>query len=370
MLTRNARHCNIAVSSRRLPSAAAIPYAIAGSLGIALASAAGSSASAAESALDHSRICSSTTTLAFQACKDSVSDEFRLASAICLNIGDADERDKCQDTADDARRDGNAECRDQKDARRNVCQLLGEGRYDPDFDPELFTDPFSNTNPYFPLAVGNQSEFVGGGETDVVEVLDHTKLIEGVTCAVVHDQVLVDDIVTEDTDDWFAQAKEGSVWYCGEETKEYETFDGDNPVIPELVNTDGSFKAGRDGDKPGIAFLGSPQQGQTYRQEFSLSNAEDMAQIVSTKYQYGDDDDLDHLVPPDLANLLCHGDCIVVFEFTPLSPDAAERKYYAPQIGVFLEVDLEAEAISQLVACNYDPRCAQLPPPPPSATGH
>jgi hypothetical protein len=348
MLTRNACHCKV-------------PWALAGIFGIAFASA--SAPVAADAAPDHAHVCSATTSLAFDACLASARDEFSLATAICLNIGDEDEREQCQKDAEQSRHDANAECRDQKQARRDVCSLLGEGRYDPEFDPELFTDPFSNTNPYFPLAAGNQSRFVGGGEVNLVEVLDETKSIEGVACAVVHDQVLVDDLVTEDTHDWFAQAISGDVWYCGEETAEFETFDGDDPVVPELVNIDGSFKAGRGGDKAGIAFLATPQVGRTYRQEFSLSNAEDMAQIVSTTYRFGEDPDLDDLVPADLANLLCDGDCIVVYEFTPLSPDAAERKYYAPHIGVFLEVDLTAEEISQLVDCNYDARCAELPPP-------
>lgn len=318
------------------------------------------------SADSRNHVCSATTTLAFSACKNSVSEEFQLAKAICLNIGDEVARDACDDDADQAREDGNAECRDQRDARHDVCQLLGEARYDPAFDPELFTDPFANTNPYFPIAVGNTRAYAGGGEAVSIEVLADTKSIDGVTCAVVHDQVLVAGFITEDTDDWFAQANDGAVWYCGEETQEYETFDGDNPIVPELVNIDGSFKAGRGGDKAGIAFQSTPQVGQVYRQEFSLSNAEDMAQVLSTSYRYGDDAELDRFVPADLANLLCAGDCVVIYEFTALEPDAAERKYYAPHIGEFLTVDLAAESISQLYACNYDPRCANLPPPPPT----
>jgi hypothetical protein len=315
---------------------------------------------------NHNHFCSATTTLAFSACKNSVSDEFQLAKAICLNIGDDDERDTCEDAAQQARNDGNSECRDQRDARDDVCDLLGEGRYDPDFNPDLFTDPFANTNVYFPLAVGNTRGYFGGGETVSIEVLDQTKSIAGVTCGVVHDQVTVAGFIIEDTNDWFAQAKDGTVWYCGEETKEYETFDGDNPIVPELVNIDGSFKAGRGGDKAGIAFLGTPETDQAYRQEFSLSNAEDIAQVLSTSYRYGDDAELDRFVPADLANLLCDGDCVVTYETTALEPDAAERKYYSPNIGEFLTVDLVAETTSQLFACNYDPRCASLPPPPPT----
>jgi hypothetical protein len=37
------------------------------------------------------------------------------------------------------------------------------------------------------------------------------------------------------------------------------------------------------------------------------------------------------------------------------------RKYYAPGIGVFLEV--EAGEVNRLVGCNVDPRCATLPQP-------
>jgi hypothetical protein len=319
---------------------------------------------AADADTDHAHVCSATATLAFSACQNSVADEFQLAKAICLNLDDEEERDKCEDEAEQAHDDGRALCRDQRHARRDVCRLLGEGRYDPEFDPELFTDPYENTNLYFPLAVGNQSEFVGADETVLIEVLDETKSIEGVTCAVVSDRVYVDEFVIEDTNDWFAQAKDGDVWYCGEETAEYETFEGDEPIVPELVSIDGSFKAGRGGDKAGIAFLGMPHNGRTYRQEFSLSNAEDLATILSTSYQYGVDPELDHLVPADLANLLCAGDCVVTYEFTPLDPEGAERKYYAPHIGQFLTVDLVSDTISQLVDCNYDPRCADLPQPP------
>ena len=61
-----------------------------------------------------------------------------------------------------------------------------------------------------------------------------------------------------------AQAKDGAVWYCGEETASFDTFRGDRPQTPELVSIDGSFKAGRDGDKPGIIFQRAPAPGQVY----------------------------------------------------------------------------------------------------------
>jgi hypothetical protein len=334
---------------------------------ITLAGLAAASAAAADAESTHARYCSTTTALAFLACRNANQDSFQIATAICLNLADEDERKKCEDDAEEAREEGHDLCRDQQHARRDVCRLIGEARYDPDFDPDLFDEDFGNTNPYYPLAVGNQREYEGDGETVSIEVLDRTKSIEGVTCLVVNDRVFVDGVVVEDTDDWFAQAKNGDVWYCGEEVKDYETFEDDDPVLPELVSIDGLFKAGRDGDKPGIVFRDMPRRNEAYRQEFSLGNAEDVAHVVSVSYRYGVDAELDRFVPEDLANLLCAaGDCVVVHEFSALEPQASERKFYAAHIGEFLGIDLVNGTTVQLVDCNYDLRCAQLPPPVPA----
>ena len=178
--------------------------------------------------------------------------------------------------------------------RLDACKVLGQGRYDPDFDPALFDDPKNPTspNPYFPLEVGNLWEYRGASEVNTVEVLDQTKLIDGVHCLVVNDQVFKDGDLVEDTDDWFAAAKDGNVWYCGEEVKDFESFDGDDPRLPELVSIDGSFKAGRERDKPGIIFQATPDAGQSYLEEFSLGNAEDVTDVLSTTFPLGADPEL------------------------------------------------------------------------------
>ena len=50
----------------------------------------------------------------------------------------------------------------------------------------------------------------------------NTRVIDGVTCVEVHDSVLTDGELTENTLDWFAQDKDGNVWYLGENTAELE----------------------------------------------------------------------------------------------------------------------------------------------------
>jgi hypothetical protein len=311
------------------------------------------------------RICSTTALLLFHACRSEVRDDLYVAKAKCLNVSQSEERDGCNGDAKQAFREGSQLCSEQREERLEACGSLGEGRYDPDFSPERFDDPRapSRPNPYFPLGVGNVWTYAGGSERNQVEVLRETKDVDGVTCIVLRDRVFHEGDLMEDTDDWFAAARDGSVWYCGEEVKDFELFDGDDPRLPELVSIDGSFKAGRDGDKAGIIFLADPRPGDVYLEEFSLGNAEDLTEILSTTYAYGADAELDSGVPRELAERFCRGDCVVTRNSSLLEPGVFARKYHARGIGVFLEVDPENGEVNQLVDCNFDPRCENLPQP-------
>ena len=309
--------------------------------------------------------CSSTALTQWGACGHEVSDDFLTANAVCINVLDRAERLDCFREARMARTEGNQLCREQLRARRGLCRSLGEDRYDPDFDPAVFDSDFANPtnpNPYFPLGIGNRWEF-GGAEVVKVEVLAKTKLILGVTCIVVNDRVEIGGKVVEDTDDWFGQRKSGAVDYCGESSRSFETFTGDVPEDPELVEVAGSWKAGRDGALAGTAFLAAPAVSKVYRQEFSPGDAEDIAVVLSTTYAFGSDATLDQHVPPALADLLCAAhDCVVTGESTPIDPAGFERKYYARGIGLFLGIHPASADVVRLVGCNFDSRCATLPP--------
>jgi hypothetical protein len=209
--------------------------------------------------------------------------------------------------------------------------------------------------------MGNEWEYRSAGETVSVKVLNETKPIEGVRCVVLRDIVREAGQVIEATDDWFAQAKDGTVWYCGEEVKNFETFAGDRPARPELVSVEGSFKAGREGAKPGIIFLAAPARDDVYREEFALRNAEDISVVLSTTYAFGSEPELDRFVPRQLARRLCAGDCVVTRNISLLEPGVEARKYYAPGIGMFLEVKPDSGEVERLVSCNVSPRCAGLP---------
>ena len=70
-----------------------------------------------------------------------------------------------------------------------------------------------------------------------------------------------------------------------------------------------------------------------YRQEFALREAEDAAQIVL----------LNGTARVPAAS--CAGDCLVTREFTPIDPEAEEYKYYAPGVGLILEVGQDGSRV-------------------------
>ena len=290
----------------------------------------------------HSRVfCSTTAAFLLKACANQVRDDFWATKAGCINIRKERAGRRCRRLAQSEREEGFEDCDDQNAARLELCGDLGEARYDPRFKPARFVDPLKiglsvDPNPYFPLEQGREWVYEGGGETITVTVTTQTKLIGGVTCLVVNDTVVEDGVVTEDTDDWYAQDLDGNVWYCGEISLEFELQKGE--AISELVGIEGSWKALRDLAEPGILMKAVPQVGDVYRQELALGDAEDAAEVLSVTAS---------ATAPAAS---CANDCVKTRDFSPLEPDALERKFYAPGIGLILEVDQETGERVELVS--------------------
>ena len=194
--------------------------------------------------------------------------------------------------------------------------------YAPTIDPASFVEAVDNA--YFPLVPGTRWVFEGSGdaqkEVDRVTVLDETRVVMGVTCVVVRDEVTLDGEPVELTDDWYAQDADGNVWYFGEETAEYE--DG------KVVSTEGSWEAGVDGAQPGIVMPADPVIGVAYRQEYYAGEAEDMGRAVDVGQQLE--------VPAGSFE-----EVLVTEDWTPLEPDVLERKFYAPGVGQIAERQVE-----------------------------
>lgn len=186
--------------------------------------------------------------------------------------------------------------------------------YNPIINPTNFVA--SVDNPFFPLSPGSKFTYERqteeGLEHNEVVVLEETKEILGVNTTAVQDTVWLDGEVSEDTTDWYAQDKDGNVWYFGEDTKEYSNGD--------VSSTAGTWMAGVDGSMPGIIMPANPQIGVEYRQEYYAGEAEDMAKVVS----------LNESVSVPYGSF---EGCLRTEEWTPLEPGVLEAKIYCPGVG-------------------------------------
>ena len=175
-------------------------------------------------------------------------------------------------------------------------------------------------NPYFPLSPGRSWLYRGvtksGTETFQIDVTRQTKVILGVRTRVVIETAAVDGQTVEISENWFAQDREGNVWYFGEFSR---TFEGGVPV-----STAGSWEAGVNDARPGIIMEANPVVGDTYFQEFAPGVAQDMASVVATgrteTVPYG-----------TFENVL------LTKEWTALESNSVGHKSYAPGIGLILD---------------------------------
>lgn len=300
-------------------------------------------------------VCQKAAYLTLNVCKLENKQDLLSTKATCLNLSSPSDRNRCLQQSQEAVSEGFGLCVRQYFARASLCDQLEEQRYDPtDFwKPENFVNPLEigdsiAPNPYFPLTEGI-TVLEGDGEVITLTVRPETKLINGVNCIVLNDLVNDEDQAMEDTDDWYAQDIEGNVWYCGEISKNYKVFEGDNPPFAELLHIKGSWKSFRDGALPGIKMPAFPSLGHTYRQEFVLGKSEDAAQVIATSVSSILESDFceeNELEIRHAVENLCEGDCIVTKEFTPVEPEVTEHKYYAPGYGLILETDLEGGCVA------------------------
>jgi hypothetical protein len=174
-------------------------------------------------------------------------------------------------------------------------------------------------NPYWPMAPGSRWVYREDGQRVEVTVTDRTKEILGIRATVVHDVVTEDGELVEDTDDWYAQDKDGNVWYLGEATKEYENG--------KVKTTEGSWEAGVDGAEAGILLPGEPEVGMAYRQEYYKGEAEDRGEILS----------LEEKVEVPFGSF---EGVLMTRDTTPLEPDVVEHKFYARGLGPVLAIGI------------------------------
>ncbi|HEX2739675.1 MAG TPA: hypothetical protein VHM69_04455 [Rubrobacter sp.] len=214
---------------------------------------------------------------------------------------------------------------------------LPQGAEPVDLDPKDFTTRIDN--PYWPMDPGTRWTY---RETDeegaelkvVVTVSNQTKKIANdVTARVVRDTVTEDGELIEDTFDWYAQDREGNIWYLGENTAEFENG--------KLVTKEGSFEAGVDGAQPGIIMPADPRDGMQYRQEYYKGEAEDNGEVLST-------DEMAQVPFGQYDNALLTKDTITI------EPNVLEYKLYARDVGPVLTLGVSGGPGSREELINLD----------------
>jgi hypothetical protein len=259
--------------------------------------------------------CQAVTQDALRSCRNGARASYFLALARCDNPSatgsDATSTQRaagskatdCDKAARQDQRDALSLCSDQFDARAAICDQLGGGVYAPPIDPANLTTTIDN--PFDPMKPGTTFVYEGdttnGREHNEVHVTIETRKIDCVECVAVRDTSTLDGV---------------------------------------LVGIAGSFLAGVDGAEPGIIMEASPKVGDLYRQEFSISVAEDLGQVVGLNQS----EKVPYTGP--------FSNALETFEFEALDPGSTEHKFYAPHVGFVLSVDDQTGERSELVSIS------------------
>jgi len=191
------------------------------------------------------------------------------------------------------------------------------GKYAPSIRPADFVSKIDNR--YFPLTPGTTFRYRGVkdgvAQVDVMAVTKKVKYVLAVKCTVVRDTVFQDGKPLELTYDWYAQDKQGNVWYMGE-----ASFDRQNG---RFVRASDSWEAGVNHAKPGIIMRGHPRPGAVYRQEYYPPDALDQAHVVGASATV-------HVPAGTFERVL------VTDEWSPVEPQI-ERKWYVAGVGEIKE---------------------------------
>jgi hypothetical protein len=157
-------------------------------------------------------------------------------------------------------------------------------------------------NPYLPMFPGTVWIYEGddGGlfRRDIVRILDEPRVIEGVTCTEMYQEVYRDGELSESTSHWYAQDHDGNVWMYGENSLEYED--------EHAVTTEDSWLAGVGG------MLGANPTG---REAVQILSVAETATVPAGRFE----------------------NCVEALESDPDDPEDVDTIIYGPGVGMVSE---------------------------------
>ena len=194
------------------------------------------------------------------------------------------------------------------------------GAYSPRIDPANFVSHVNN--PYLPYKPGTTWRYRGvmkngrTPQTDTVVVTDRRRRVMGVDCVVVRDTVSSRGKPVERTFDWYAQDRQGNVWYMGEETQELR-----HGRWGKMID---SGPAGLNGAQPGVIMEGAPKVGDFYWQFHWPGHALDKGKVL-------------RLGAPVNVPYRSFSHALLTQEQSPLEPGVRDWKWSVPGLGYVKE---------------------------------
>lgn len=180
-------------------------------------------------------------------------------------------------------------------------------------------------HPFWPLASVSRTVFEGEErDADTGEViktrleqtvLPEGEVVAGVDVTVVEAKDYQDGELVESTLDYFAQHRDGTVYYFGERVDEYEEG--------RVVGHGGQWLAGEGRNQPGVFMPPELTLGRTFEQEKAPGVAEDRSKVVA----------VDETVATPAGSF---SGCVKTEDVNPLD-NVTEYKFYCPGVGLVRE---------------------------------
>ena len=178
-------------------------------------------------------------------------------------------------------------------------------------------------NPYSPLKPGTTLVYKGtvdGRRADrEFEVTTKTKVVDGVTCLVAEDRVNLGGKPAEKTIAYYAQDKDGNVWYFGEESQELDKKG-------KVTKSEG-WLAGTDGAKPNLFMFAHPAVGDHFKHAYTGGNTEVLKLAASVDVPFGS-----------------FKDALQIKDWNPAEPDVLSHKFYLKGVGELRDVEVKQQS--------------------------
>ena len=146
-------------------------------------------------------------------------------------------------------------------------------------------------------------------------VLPQTDRVAGVEVTVLEEKDYENGELVESTLDYFAQHRDGTVYYFGERVDVYEEG--------KVVGHEGQWLAGEGRNQPGVFMPAELTLGETFVQERAPGVAEDRSKVLAS----------DETVTTPAGSFT---GCVKAEDFSPLD-NVTEFKFYCPGVGLVRE---------------------------------